>query len=787
MKESGFSIFHQASNVRVKGGELWNAPERKAQPPAQIVESSKTLRIALQPQDSFEDISDALYECVRQKAGWRYVFFALNKRLPSLLLIVPVTVTILFIGFITVFGDLFIDWVFMNPDEGTVFGINRRWSLIIYGLISIMVLYLSPAIFSGEQESFVEAVNRRFSSRNVLRNRYRKLANFLSKNAGIQQVEIWNPNLLDDKHDWIKKSLIPAMIDAATGVTIHVSIDERNLAENYLQRVLKYKEMDWLEEEVEETTETSPIAYNYLDSWERKMLTIYVFASTANMPAHWQLEGTEQDGVLPAAVSLRLVEEIVERFKERLFDEEERAYLISIDAFASRCLNDYGILRPILRYTNDVWDIDATVVERELRKAQEELRYIRSYLQIDIEYLSERLEDPAAALLLSSVHTKASIYNHDRLEATRFFVRIIRKSEQYKIVKQYWKLITQSAEGADNMSEDIYRILGVQLLIELADIFEKAALYEEAWDALEYIETVFPYKGKMGKARVMERRGKFDKSVAAMLELYADWQADRIRLQPYSQVDFCLNFAWAVVSGRLEAHRPKGEELLEKARELLYAEFDQIRNSEQIIRMHNIKANYQEWNKQPEGSIESYDKALRIPGVNQSSLSNLLVNKGIALRQMGRLQEACTFGAQGVSIKAAIGDADQLPIAQHNLAQSYVELGYQSQDPQEQLHCWQEAERHAADGLSILADTGSVKKKGQLLCEYFIGRYEQAKAQGQSTEESLADLKAVHDWLQAEAEAGRGESYDCTVVRTELLGIMPDGDSLLAAKSPKVH
>lgn len=783
MKESGFSIFHKASNVRIKGGELWKAPPRKGTAPAQVLEERKTLRITLQPQDSFEDISDALYDCVRQRAGWRYIYFALNKRLPSLMLLAPVTLTVVFIGFITVFGDLVIDWVFMNPDEGTVFGINRRWSLFIYGLVSIMVLYLSPAIFSGEQESFVEAVNRRFSNRNILRKRFRKLANFLSQRAGIEQVEVWNPNLLDDKQDWIRESLIPAMIDAATEVTLHVSIDERNLAENYLQDVMKYKDMEWVEEPFVQEASPQPIPYNYLDSWERKMLTIYVFASTANVPDDWKVEGDEQDGILQAAVSLRLVEEIVNRFKERLFDESERSYLISIDAFASRCLNDYGILDPILRYTNDVWHIDEKVVARELSKAQQELRYIRSYLQIDIEYLSEKLEDPAAALILGSVHTQTSIYNHDRLEAIRFFVRVIRKSEQYKILKQYWPLLTQSAQGSDTLSEDIYRILGVELLIDLADSFEKAALYQEAQSALDYIETVFPYRGKMGKARVLERQGKFGNSVAAMLKIHQDWQQQRIQLKSHSQIDLFLNFAWAVVSGRLDAHRLQGEQFLAEARKLLYAEFDQIRNSDQIIRMHNIRANYQEWNKEPEGSIESYDKALRIPGVGQSALSNLLVNKGIALRQMGRLEEACTFGEQGVGIKAAIGDADQLPIAQHNLAQSYVELGYQSQDRQQQLHCWQQAKKHAAHGLAIQAETGSAKKRGQLLTEYFIGCYEAAKLEGLSTESILPDLKAVQDWLQSEAADGRGESYDCTVVRTELLGIMPDHKQLVSSQT----
>ena len=119
------------------------------------------------------------------------------------------------------------------------------------------------------------------------------------------------------------------------------------------------------------------------------------------------------------------------------------------------------------------------------------------------------------------------------------------------------------------------------------------------------------------------------------------------------------------MSGRLVEYREEGKASLTSAQALLQQDFDKVRNSDQMIRSYNVAANYEEWGGNPEGSLENYKKALKIPGAEQAGLSNLLVNKGIALRQMKKLAEGAYYGEQGVEIKAAIGDADQLPIALH--------------------------------------------------------------------------------------------------------------------------
>ncbi len=408
------------------------------------------------------------------------------------------------------------------------------------------------------------------------------------------------------------------------------------------------------------------------------------------------------------------------------------------------------------------------------------MKFMISFLQTEINELIQILEDPVAALKLNNAQENESIYNEHRLAAIRFFITVIYQTEQYKILKKYWHLVIENPSEDKDMNEDIYRIVGVDLLLDLATIFERAAMYGHAKDALDYVERVFPFRGKVGKARIKERQGDFETSVTAMLQIREDWKSKQIELQDKSIVDLNLDISWAIVSGRLEQYRAIGRESITDARTLLYAKFDTIRNSEQTIRLYNILANYEEWEGKPDGAIENYNKALQIPGVQQSGLSNLLVNKGIALRQMKELREGAIYGEQGVEIKTAIGDADQLPIALHNLAQTYIELAFSIDKQEDKIRFFSKAIEHAQTGLDIQAETGSVKKRGQLLTEKFVGKFELLKLKDSVHNDLIISLKEVQNWLKAEQEAGRGNTYDCRVVVGELLGALEEfeGSSL---------
>lgn len=776
MKEKSFSTQNTKYRLRLEGGHLWKASARKDLGDVmELDKSSKKLSIYLQPGDKFLIAQESLFDIVRDCSWFYYTIIQVQKRLPSLLMLFPISMTITFIAFITVWGDLVIKWVFMEENAMTVFGLPMYESAVLYAVIAILVLFFFPVLITGEQEGFVQALNARFANRKVLRKRFALLFNFLNNKDHIKVVEIWNPDLGNEQHDWVGKSLIPAMLDSRLEIVLHIRIDERRAVENYFQKELNTT-LTWDELPVETIPDKDikAIPYEFLENWEKSLLAVYVFASTASLSEKWtNLEGTENDGVLRNVVSLPLVKILIERFRKRLFSESDLSKLISLDLFASRCLNDYGILFPALRYTNDLWSIRQEMVDLKKEEVEEGMKFLTSFLQTDIDVLTGLLQDPVTALKLNHVLENESIYNEERLAAIRFFVTVISKTQQYKIFKKYWALIIQNNLETKDMNEDVYRIIGVDLLLELTTIFEKSAMYHEGWNALDYVQRIFPFRGKVGKARIKERQGNFAEAVELMLQILNDWKANKIELQEDSIVDLSLDISWAIVSGRLEQYRTVGRTLIAEVGTRLNNKFDTIRDTEQTIGLYNITANYEEWEGNPEGAIENYDKALKIPGILQAGLSNLLVNKGIALRQIKRLDEGAIYGAQGVEIKTAIGDADQLPIAQHNLAQTYIELAFFTQIIPDKIDHFSSALKHAQDGLNIQAQTGSVKKRGQLLMEKFIAKFELHKL-GRTTPEAVLqqDLKSAQNWLKAELDAGRGNSYDCRVVVKELLSCL---------------
>ena len=139
---------------------------------------------------------------------------------------------------------------------------------------------------------------------------------------------------------------------------------------------------------------------------------------------------------------------------------------------------------------------------------------------------------------------------------------------------------------------------------------------------------------------------------------------------------------------------------------------------------------------------------------------------------MKELEQGAYYGEQGVEIKTAIGDADQLPIAQHNLAQTYIEQAFDSIDFSVKKYCFSKALEHANNGLLIQKQTGSIKKRGQLLTEKFISEF-QLEALETSILDSAQSLSDLQDWMQKEIDAGRGTTYDCNVIINELMGLIP--------------
>ncbi len=777
MREKDFSLYNSKFNIKVNGGHIWKAPTRKESGGVLTLnEKEKKLEVYLHPEDDSTVVLDALFDLIKTKSFFDYLMLQIWKRLPSLVLLIPIALTITFIGFITIWGDLVINWFFLGENSNTVFGIPMNESALLYAILAVMLIYFFPVLFTGEQGSFIEGLNKRFANREALQKRFGLLVKYLRTKGYIETVEIWNPDLGNQLHDWVGKSLIPSFLSHRIQLNLQVRIDERRFVENYFHSKTK-EDLEWQEMEIEQDEFfAEPIAYEYLESWEKTLLAVYVFASTASLTPRWhQSHDTEPVKGLKNVVSMRLVKVLMKQFAERLFSQEDLTKLVSLDLFSSRCVNDYALLIPAMQYTKDVWAISEKVVAYEREEVAKEMKFMVSYLQTNIAEVIDLLDDPVAAIKLCCIQETESIYNENRLIGIRFFVEAINGSEQYKILKKYWSTVVGNPSDGKHKNNDVYRVIGLDSLLKLATNFERAGMYDNAYHALDYIEQVYPFRGKIGKARIKERQGNYKQAVSAMLKIREDWKYEKLKLKERSIIDLNLDISWVITSGRLVDYQTIGRAVLADAESLLYTNFDTIRNSDQTIRMYNILANYEEWEGKPERAIVNYDRALKIPGVHRSGLSNLLVNKGIALRQINELEAAASCGEQGVEIKMAIGDTDQLPIALHNLAQTYIELAFSIEARAAKIQYLKNALKHARKGLEIQNQTGSVKKRGQLLAEQFISEYQLSIIQSNGQEKkTMHSLKMVQDWIQNQSELGKINTHDCNVLLKELFGLLED-------------
>ena len=111
MKELNFSIYNSDTQVTIIGGDLHDAPQIDNNRVVEYQERQKKLSIYIHENSSFLDFQQDIYNLIKSKFTFVYILFLIRKRLPSLLLLLPISMTVTFLALVTVWGDFVIMFV----------------------------------------------------------------------------------------------------------------------------------------------------------------------------------------------------------------------------------------------------------------------------------------------------------------------------------------------------------------------------------------------------------------------------------------------------------------------------------------------------------------------------------------------------------------------------------------------------------------------------------------------------------------------------------------------------
>ena len=790
MKESKFSVASEDPKVNIIGGFVWKAPKPSKDDEGSVKLNGKTLCIAIRSDDTIEAIIKQLQKLTRKTSFGLYFKLIVTYLMEPVLLIMPAVFMVLVIGLLGAYGNLINELLSLGNGPTTVI-VNKNQIFFVYTSLFILIAYLFPFIFQGDFVQTFSDAKKFLDTNERHRNRASRALYLLSfKSKYVEKVELWDPGLLKEGQDWVGKTLIPGIIEARLPTDIYVHIGEKFATRKLVDELIQHP-VEWEESVIEEDETATPIAMEYLQTWERELLPVMVCASTANVPDDWYVDANQkkesEDTVLINVLSLPLMELLVEHFGSRFFSETTSREKVSVEVFLNRCLNDYGLLSPVNELTSDMYIVEPSIVKDKRSDVRAEMEYICTWLQASVESVLQRARDPATAVILAGTHATTSIYNERKLLSVEGFIKAITHTEQYRLLRKYWKLMSVlwTKNGGENLEAKLFRLIRTESLRDLVQAFQRAGMYERTSICYDYLKAIYPVYSGIGESNVLSQQGKYVEAVEKLIEMDRKWLGGKLSpddaeaetfigadLASITKINLYVTLTVIIVMNRVSQYKETVKRSFEIMAQILASMQDGERDSYQMARYYNVLASYYEWEGDLEKALETYDKGLKIPEVEESMVSNLLVNQGIAYRMIGKLKpksaEAIDYlekGIQhnweGVYAKQIIGNEDQLPVALHNLAETCIELAYRLQDKDEKIDTFQQAYQHSQLGLEINNRIHSIKKRGQLLCERFLAIYWLDKLKASLPVDEAEVRQALLDWVE---EKVGSKGYDVEVV-----------------------
>lgn len=773
----------EPKKIQIRQGNLWQAPRVRSNNISQIISKDNNgLSVTLFPCDDLNKFEHQLGQLIKsesQLSAIRYHFDSFATIALSIL-IAGFLATVL--GVIGTYEELFKEFI-LHGLEG-----YEEFIFVLTAFLIVMAVGFVPKIItSAEGESQIkEFVQNWYNKDQRVKRRFNYALKKLCKNTK-NQIELWNPIASDD-HGWLWSSFISEAFKLDLNLVLYIKSDELTLSINKLNIATNNSESvpkestnpEFLNHFINFNDQAgininTGNTLNYLSQAEISVMEMFALLSTSNIPKEWEnLKERENDkerkewkkwkkliNQVARFISLDLISHVLSKYSNYTTDPNQSFDAKHIYILFRRCRYDYGLIESSIDGGNKFWRLKSGITDiLPVKDLRQKYKYIPNYIEISIKDLMANVSDPVGLWVVYMILLEINSPLNIKSILLADIIKKIRKSESY-FLAAFFYIIDQIDQSK---LEDFGSIQSLPLvsLEKLIPILERSGEFEIALRLSKNLHDTNPLKFELISARLHDRLGNSTESINLLKKILSDLYAVNANNDLLIEFRFKLSLlsAWVVVSSGDKSEIVFGKKSLEQSKDIFNEMNSKGVGIDPILLWHykNNYASYYEWDGDLDSALNFYQQCLSIPGVELKWISGTYVNMGIILRELFLrspsrniilLDEAIASSKKGLSLKEEIGDRDELPIAHHNLAISYLHYYKNSNES----HFLEMAYDNAFKGLELIKSTESTKRKGNLLAELFVS----AALSNLST--SLEDYKnELIEWLNSSPEFSESES-----------------------------
>lgn len=709
-------------------GNLLHAPSKSILNNSHIHLKDKTLHVCFFDDISISSLDEAFQSSIKELSYYNFLKLNAPSRAFTVISTLLVLLIVLAMGIFSAYGNAAYDLLLeaFNPTDSIL---NKALVFISLLFSVLLLLYLFPVVIKGEIKDFITSISGSYFSKKYYKNRFEKYLNIYKKSLLVEKLVIWNPanKGFNDAVYW--HTFIKACLHAENlQIYLCIHTDERYKTELIIDKIFKPIKYDLFNGDLsflywENQTE---IPKEYLDKIELQLLELIVFCSTKNINLiNDEIDITGYSNATEEAASLDFVEYLIHNFPERFPKLNEFINDTPLLVFFRRCVNDYGFLLDCYRSDLRIMCINSSsmLLHDLYENIHDELAFVYHYCHENCLKITNEVTDPVTSLIINILFLSESTYSKIKIKLIENFIFSAGKYEHYFLFYKYWPIIFSYENTDAHISP--YILIDERAIIRLSVCFERAGLYESAYNAHDALITLYPLRSSVSQARIYERQGEYKKAINKLNSIFTDSLFGFEDIPFEEKIKYLLVYSWTVVSGRMESEFENGHACLEEAGRLIHSSYEISNTNDQIWHYHNNVAQYYEWKNNYISAIKEHEKCLTIPGVSQKWLSGTFVNLGISYRlvfletmDFSKIEKSIDYGVMGVNIKNEAGDNDELPIALHNLALSTIFKYSLSKDKSDNINLIISSYDLSNKALEIYGEISSSKKMVMALFEF---------------------------------------------------------------------